>query len=75
MTTLKLESDRVYRLDSRRELPRMIRFDPESADSVAFNGMGGVAGGGTQTIIVSDPYGGAMEIRVYAAGGQEVRKL
>ena len=76
ITTVAIESDRYYRASGLpRQLPAMVRFDEVSSDSVSFNGLGGVAGGGTRHFVLTTSSGEAREIFVYAAGGQEIRKL
>ena len=52
----------------------MVRFDEvTTVDSVAFNGLGAVTDGATVSFVLVDSYGEKREVRVYAAGGQEVR--
>ena len=76
VTTVLRESDRYYRASGMaRQLPRLVRFDAVSADSVAFNGLGAVTDGVTHRFVLITSYGDAREVFVYAAGGQEVRKL
>jgi Tfp pilus assembly protein FimT len=76
VTTVRLESSRDYRASGYpRRLPSAVRFEATSADSVSFNGLGAVADGTTPRIVLVDPFGEAREIRVYASGGHEVRKL
>jgi Tfp pilus assembly protein FimT len=69
------ESDRDYRVaGSARHLPGMVRFDDTSADTVSFNGLGAVTDGTSKRFILVNSLGASQEIRIYAAGGQEVRK-
>jgi len=76
VATVRRESNRDYRVSgSPRQLPGMVRFDTESADSVVYNGLGALSGGSTQRFVLVDSFGEEREIRVYAAGGHEVRKL
>ena len=74
--TVKLENSRYYRAaGAPRQLPGIVRFNGSTADSVSFNGLGAVADGVMVSFVLVNPYGESREIRVYAAGGQEVRKL
>ncbi len=76
LATVRLESGRYYRVaGAPRELPGMVEFASESADSVAFNSLGAVSDGSGRRFVLVNPYGGAREIRIYAAGGHEVKKL
>ena len=76
ITSLNLQSDRDYRASNTpRRLPTMVRFGEASADTIPFNGLGGVADGGTRRLVLTTRYGYSREIYVYAAGGQEVHKL
>lgn len=73
---LTRESERDYRASGMpRQLPGAVRFDVGSADSVSFNGLGAVAGGGTRQFVLVNQFGDAREVHIYAAGGQEVRRL
>lgn len=75
VATVRLESERYYRAAGHpRELPGMVRFDDESSDSVAFNGLGAVTDGATHRFVLTNSYGVTREVRVYASGGHEVRK-
>lgn len=74
MATVKRESDRDYRASGApRRLPSMVRFDEAAIDSVTFNGLGAVSDGATVSFVLIDSYGETREVRVYAAGGHEVR--
>ena len=76
VSTVRLESTRDYRASGYpRRLPGMVRFDEASADSVAFNGLGAVTDGALRVFVLVNTYDDAWEVRVYAAGGHEVRKL
>ncbi len=76
LSAVARESDKYYRASgSPRELPSLVRFDETSADSVAFNGLGAVADGLTHRFILVTSFGYSKEVFVYAAGGQEIRKL
>ncbi len=76
VATLKRESDRDYRTSGTpRQLPGAVRFDLASDDSVAFNGLGASADGTTSRFVLVNQYGDSREVHVYAAGGQEVRRL
>lgn len=76
VTSIDLRSERDYRASGMpRRLPLMVRFDDASADTVPFNGLGGVADGSTRRLVLTTRFGDSREIFVYAAGGQEVRKL
>lgn len=76
VTTVKLESNQYYRAaDTPRQLPGLVKFADGSPDSVAFNGLGAVTAGAMVSFVLVEPYGGRREIRIYAAGGQEVLKL
>jgi hypothetical protein len=75
VATVRRESERDYRVTNYpRRLPRMVRFEAASVDSVSFNGLGAVTDGVAHVFILSNPYE-SKEVRVYAAGGHEVRKL
>ncbi len=70
------ESGRVYQVDGHtRRLPGLVRFAPESAEALSFNGLGAMADGRTHTFVLTTSFGDAHEVRLYAAGGCEVRKL
>ncbi len=76
VTVVYRESDRDYRASGTpRRLPVMVRFDQVSSDTVAFNGLGAVADGATRRFVLVTTFGDAREVFIYAAGGQEVRKL
>lgn len=76
VATVRRESNRDYRVSgSPRQLPGMVRFDAASADSVVYNGLGALSGGSTQRFVLVNSFGETREVRVYAAGGHEVRKL
>ena len=76
IATLKRESDRDYRVSGTpRQLPGAVRFDVASDDSCAFNGLGASADGTTGQFVLVNQYGDAREVHIYAAGGQEVRRL
>lgn len=74
ISSVKLETESYYRAAGHpRELPGMVKFDGESADSVAFNGLGAVTDGMAHSFVLVNTYGEEREVRVYAAGGHEVR--
>lgn len=74
--TLSRDAEGMYRVPgSMRELPKRIRFDGESSDSVTFNGIGAVAEGGMRRFVLVSPYGESWEVRIYAGGGHETRRL
>lgn len=76
IASLARESNSFYRASGTpRQLPGAVRFDAVSADSVAFNGLGAVSDGATRQFVLKNQYGDAREVHIYAAGGQEVRKL
>ncbi|NIR46073.1 MAG: hypothetical protein GWN99_16725 [Gemmatimonadetes bacterium] len=75
VSTVKLESESYYRAAGHpRELPGMVKFDGSSSDSVAFNGLGAVTDGTAHAFLLVNTYGETREVRIYAAGGHEVRK-
>jgi hypothetical protein len=75
IATLRRESRRDYRVAGMpRRLPGMVRFEDTSADSVAFNGLGAVTDGAARVFLLTNVYGETRQVRVYAAGGHEVRK-
>lgn len=57
------------------ELPGGVRFDPESADSITFNTLGAVAGGGLRRFVLENRNGESWEVVILVGGAQEVRKL
>jgi Tfp pilus assembly protein FimT len=76
VSTVRRESDRDYRAANHpRRLPGMVRFESSSTDSVAYNGLGAVTDGAAHVFVLENVFGEAREVRVYAAGGHEVRKL
>ncbi|UCF21200.1 MAG: hypothetical protein JSU87_07385 [Gemmatimonadota bacterium] len=76
VATVKLESNREYTVvGSWRQLPNMVRFDRASDDSLAFNGLGALTAGTTQRLVLVNRFDERRELRVYAAGGHEIRKL
>ena len=76
VSVVKRESNRDYRAAGHpRQLPRMVRFEDASADSVAFNGLGAVTDGTAHVFVLTNSFGETREVRVYAAGGHEARKL
>ena len=76
VSTVKRESNRDYRAAGHpRRLPGMVRFEESSADSVAYNGLGAVTDGTAHAFVLRNSFGEARVVRVYAAGGHEVKKL
>ena len=70
------ESIRDYRVaGAPRQLPGMVEFDVSSADSMSFNGLGAITAGTSQLFVLVNRYGDSREIRIYAAGGLEVKRL
>ncbi len=75
VATVKRESAREYSVvGSWRKLPSKVRFDGASADSLAFNGLGALTAGATQSLVLVNTYDEKRELRVYAAGGHEIRE-
>ena len=76
VATVMLESKNEYSVaGSWRQLPGMVRFDAASDDSLAFNGLGALTAGVTQRLVLVNKFDEKRELRVYAAGGHEIRKL
>jgi Tfp pilus assembly protein FimT len=70
------ESIRDYRVaGTPRQLPGMVQFDATSADSMSFNGLGAITAGTSQRFVLVNRFGDSREIRVYATGGLEVKRL
>ncbi len=76
VSVVKRESNRYYRAAGHpRQLPRMVRFGDASTDSVAYNGLGAVTDGRAHAFVLTNSFGEVREVRIYAAGGHEARKL
>lgn len=76
ITVLRRETLRAYRVaDHPRRLPDMVRFDEASVDSLRFDGLGATLDGGLHLLLLENHFGDRVEVRVYASGGHEVRRL
>ncbi len=59
---------------TQRDLPDGVRFNPTSADSIAFDRLGAVSGGASASLILASGSDRHVELRVGAAGAVEVRR-
>lgn len=75
ITSFLRTSESSYRAAGHpRQLPSMVHFTAQSADSLAFNGLGALQDGVTHRFELYNTFGESVEVRVYAGGGHEVVK-